>query len=123
MPLQVSTESPSTIAHSLKSSSSTSSFLVVYASEIDGRSWCGDCREAEPLVDAKFVDRAEVVKVVFAGQKDEWRKADNPWRQAPFSVTNLPTLIKVTGKEWERLVEEDVYDQKKLDAFVGPKRS
>jgi hypothetical protein len=26
-----------------------------------------------------------------------WRKADNPWRQAPFSVTNLPTIIKVTA--------------------------
>jgi hypothetical protein len=26
-----------------------------------------------------------------------WRKVDNPWRQAPFSVTNLPTIIKVTA--------------------------
>ncbi|TVY87097.1 Thioredoxin-like protein [Lachnellula willkommii] len=132
MPLQVSTESPSAIAQSLESSSSTPSFLVVYASHVDGRSWCGDCREAEPLVDAKFADRADDVKVVYAGQKDEWRKAENPWKQAPFSVTNLPTLIKVTGNasvkprrqgvdKWERLVEEDVYNQKKLDAFVGPK--
>ncbi|TVY14408.1 Thioredoxin-like protein Clot [Lachnellula arida] len=123
MPLQVSTESPSAIAQSLESSSSKPSFLVVYASHVDGRSWCGDCREAEPLVDAKFADRADDVKVVYAGQKDEWRQAENPWKQAPFSVTNLPTLIKVTGNasKWERLVEEDVYNQKKLDAFVGPK--
>jgi hypothetical protein len=27
---------------------------------------------------------------------DRWRNADNPLRQEPFSVTNLPTLIKVT---------------------------
>ncbi|TVY55003.1 Thioredoxin-like protein Clot [Lachnellula cervina] len=97
MPLHVSTESPSAIAQSLESSSSKPSFLVVYASHVDGKSWCGDCRDAEPLVDAKFADRAYDVKVVYAGLKDEWRKADNPWKQAPFSVTNLPTLIKVTG--------------------------
>ncbi|TVY37967.1 Thioredoxin-like protein [Lachnellula subtilissima] len=121
MPLQVSTESPSAIAQSLESSSSQPSFLVVYASHVNGRSWCGDCREAEPLVDAKFADRTEVVKVIYAGQQDEWRKTENPWKQAPFSVTNLPTIIKVTGNKWERLVEEDVYNQKKLDAFVGPK--
>ncbi|TVY25727.1 Thioredoxin-like protein [Lachnellula hyalina] len=120
MPLQVSTESPSAIAQSLDSTSSQPSFLVVYASHVNGRSWCGDCRDAEPLVDAKFADRGEVVKVVYAGQQDEWRKAENPWKQAPFSVTNLPTIIKVTGNKWERLVEEDVYNQKKLDAFVGP---
>jgi hypothetical protein len=27
-----------------------------------------------------------------------WKgKADNPWRQEPFSVTGVPTLIKVTA--------------------------
>ncbi|KAJ0148858.1 hypothetical protein CTA2_627, partial [Colletotrichum tanaceti] len=48
-----------------------------------------------------------------------WRTKENPWRQAPFNVTNLPTLIKVSGEKWEQLVEADVYDQKKLDAFVS----
>lgn len=71
MPLHVSTESPSAIAQSLESSSSKPSFLVVYASHVDGKSWCGDCRDAEPLVDAKFADRAYDVKVVYAGLKDE----------------------------------------------------
>jgi len=71
MPLQVSTESPAAIADSLKSSSSKPSFLVVYASLTNGKSWCGDCRQAEPFVNTKFADRADVVTVVYAGQRDE----------------------------------------------------
>jgi hypothetical protein len=71
MPLQVSTESPAAIAESLKSSSSKPSFLVVYASLTNGKSWCGDCREAEPFVNTKFAERADGVKVVYAGQRDE----------------------------------------------------
>ncbi|KAF4633760.1 hypothetical protein G7Y89_g4356 [Cudoniella acicularis] len=120
MPLQVTSETPSAIASSLKSSPSKPAFLVVYASLTDGRSWCGDCRRAEPFVNAKFGGADDIVRVVYAGQRDEWRKQDNPWRLEPFLVTNLPTLIKVTEEgKWEKLVEGDVYDQKILDVFVG----
>lgn len=28
-----------------------------------------------------------------------WRTKENPWRQEPFNVTNLPTLIKVSGEK------------------------
>lgn len=150
MPLQVSTESPAAIAKALQSSSSKPSYLVVYASlREDGKSWCGDCRNAEPLVNEKFAGRAETVKVVYAGQKPEyvtsgspffssfqipsgrlgndswwrrvrrdtngltnigrWRTDGNPWRQAPFLVTNLPTLIKVTGDVSDVGVEARVH--------------
>jgi len=120
MPLKVSTESPAAIAAELSASSeSKPAFLVVYASLTNGRSWCGDCREAEPFVNAKFAGAPDVVTVVYAGQRDEWRKKENLWRQPPFEVTNLPTLFKVTNNKWEKLVEADVYNQKKLDAFVG----
>ncbi|WPH03797.1 Thioredoxin-like protein [Acrodontium crateriforme] len=123
---QITTQSPSELATTLKTQarlSSTPVYLVVYASLVDGRSWCGDCREAEKFVDAKFGAREgreeeDWVRVVFAGDRDEWRKADNPYRQAPFNVVALPTIIKVTGEKWEQLVEGDVYDQAKLDAFV-----
>ncbi|KUJ19451.1 uncharacterized protein LY89DRAFT_581524 [Mollisia scopiformis] len=122
MPLTVTNEAPAAVAAWLKSTATPtkSSFLVVYASLTNGRSWCGDCREAESFVNSKFASGAEEVKVAYAGQRDEWRNSDNPWRQAPFSVTNLPTLIKVTGDgAFEKLVEGDVYSQKKLDSFVG----
>lgn len=48
---------PQTVADSLAAQAATSQtaqFLMVYASIIDGHSWCGDCRRAEPLIDKKF---------------------------------------------------------------------
>ncbi|KAH8817286.1 hypothetical protein F5884DRAFT_247180 [Xylogone sp. PMI_703] len=118
--LPVSTESPEEIANFLKSSPRTPVYVVVYSSATGGSFWCGDCRRAEPLVNAKFTSAAPgTVKVVHAGQRDEWRSKDNIWRQEPFLVTALPTIIKTTSSgHLERLVEEDVYDQAKLDAFV-----
>lgn len=29
-------------------------FLLIYASLVDGKSWCGDCRASEPLINQKF---------------------------------------------------------------------
>lgn len=51
------TTDPKAIADSLAaqaSQSQTTQFLLVYASIIDGHSWCGDCRRAEPLINNKF---------------------------------------------------------------------
>ncbi|OLN85963.1 Thioredoxin-like protein Clot [Colletotrichum chlorophyti] len=122
MPLINATEPASAVAAALKAEASEAkpAYLVVYASHRNGRSWCGDCTAAEPYIEKKFGGEDNTVRVVYAGLPDEWRTKTNPWRQAPFNVTNLPTLIKVSGdKKWEKLVEADVYDQKKLDAFVG----
>ncbi|KAF4785958.1 hypothetical protein HER10_EVM0011892 [Colletotrichum scovillei] len=122
MPVITTKEPASAVAAALvaEASESKPAFLVVYASHRNGRSWCGDCTAAEPYIEKKFGGGEQTVRVVYAGLPDEWRTKENPWRQAPFNVTNLPTLIKVSGdKKWEKLVEADVYDQKKLDAFVG----
>jgi hypothetical protein len=71
-----------------------------------------------------------------ANEESRWKSPENIWKREPFLVTALPTIIKVTadgvstmdavgaiitdlGQRWERLVEEDVYDQAKLNAFVG----
>ncbi|PMD19437.1 hypothetical protein NA56DRAFT_202364 [Hyaloscypha hepaticicola] len=119
MPLRTSPHSPEDVAKSLNSSPTKPAYLVVYASVTDGRMWCGDCRDAESFVNAKFGDSGETATVVYAGSKPEWRSADNIWKKEPFLVTALPTIIKVTADgKWERLVEADVYDQKKLDVFV-----
>ncbi|KAB2569383.1 hypothetical protein BFW01_g984 [Lasiodiplodia theobromae] len=129
MPLTESTASPKELAETLKNDakdSGASSFVAVYASHVatpagGSQSWCGDCIAAEPLVEKKFGGKfGEKCWVVWAGDKAEWRTPDNVWRKAPFSITNLPTLIKVTPEgKWEKLVEGDVYNQRKLDAFVG----
>ncbi|GKT50387.1 thiosulfate sulfurtransferase RDL2, mitochondrial [Colletotrichum spaethianum] len=122
MPVITTKEPASAVAETLKAEASEAkpAYLVVYASHRNGRSWCGDCTAAEPYIEKKFGGDDNTVRVVYAGLPEEWRTKENPWRQAPFNVTNLPTLIKVSGeKKWEKLVEADVYDQKKLDSFVG----
>ncbi|KAH7050191.1 hypothetical protein B0J12DRAFT_663499 [Macrophomina phaseolina] len=123
MPLTTSTASPHDLAKTLESDAAATGtgFLVVYASHVDGQSWCGDCRAAEPVVEKKFGDKfGERAWVVFAGDKAEWRTPENVWRKKPFEITHLPTLVKVTAEgKWEKLVEGDVYNQRKLDAFVG----
>ncbi|KAE9367366.1 hypothetical protein N431DRAFT_561365 [Stipitochalara longipes BDJ] len=120
MPLHFSTDRPEDVAKALASGPKKPAYLVVYASAVDGRMWCGDCRDAEPFVNAKFGDSGETATVVYAGLKPEWKSPDNAWKREPFLVKALPTIIKVTADgKWERLVEEDVYDQSKLDAFVG----
>ncbi|KAJ9150281.1 hypothetical protein NKR23_g3691 [Pleurostoma richardsiae] len=120
MPLQPSNVAPASLAQRLvqdAASTQKPTFLVVYASLTKGRSWCGDCRKAEPFLEKKFAEKD--AEVVYAGEPQEWRKPDNPWRQAPFNVTNLPTLLKVTANgKWHKLVEADVYNQRKLDDFV-----
>ncbi|EFX06600.1 duf953 domain containing protein [Grosmannia clavigera kw1407] len=120
MPLQNSVLSPAALAQQLvkdAKAGSTPAYLVVYAGLINGRSWCGDCRTAEPYLERKFAQKD--AQVVYAGDPQKWRRTDNPFRQGPFNVTNLPTLLKVTSDgQWHKLVEADVYDQAKLDAFV-----
>lgn len=70
-------------------------------------------------------------------ERSRWRSPDNAWRK--FGVPALPTLYKVTSdgvsrpyhwlsfimifttllQTWTKLVEEEVYDEKKLDQFVA----
>lgn len=44
-------------------------FLVVYASIVNGRSWCGDCVRAEPLVQEKFPAETRLT-VQYAGDRE-----------------------------------------------------
>jgi hypothetical protein len=71
MPLRISSDSPEDVAKSLKLSPTKPAYLVVYASVVDGRMWCGDCRDAEPFVNAKFGDSGETANIVYAGSKSE----------------------------------------------------
>jgi len=77
MPLNFSTDSPEEVAKALTTSSPRPAYLVVYASAVDGRMWCGDCRDAEPFVNAKFGDSGETATVVYAGLKPEC--VSSPW--------------------------------------------
>jgi len=77
MPLIYSEESQKSLAESLQAeakSTGTNAYLIIYASHVGGQSWCGDCRNAEPLVEKKFGrdDKGPTVTVVYAGDKPTW---------------------------------------------------
>jgi thiol-disulfide isomerase/thioredoxin len=99
MPIQVTSDPPSSVATTLKANATPThaSFLIVYASLVDGKSWCPDCRQAEPVFNKVFESKPDAVRIVYAGQRAEWKDPTNPWRQAPFSVKGVPTLIRVTA--------------------------
>lgn len=68
MPLKKSVLSPSALAQQLVKAAkdgAAPTYLVVYAGLINGRSWCGDCRTAEPLLEKKFAQQD--AQVVYAG--------------------------------------------------------
>ncbi|ORY75960.1 hypothetical protein BCR35DRAFT_306015 [Leucosporidium creatinivorum] len=102
-------------------------FLIFIAShEERGRPWCRDCEAAEPII-AKSVKPQEST-VVWVGSREEWNKDDNVWRQAPFNVYRVPTILKVepgTGTVSERVsiarkvVEAEILEGKVLRAFLA----
>jgi hypothetical protein len=71
MTIQVSNESPFAVAETLNSTPSKQVFLVIYASLVNGSSWCPGCRKAEPIINKKFSDIPDVGRIVYVGQKEE----------------------------------------------------
>jgi len=95
-------------------------YLIFYAS-IDpetGKMWCPDCRDVEELVRTTFEgEEAPKALIVWVGNKLEWRAPTNPVRKEPWSVTNIPTIVKLkNGEEVARLVEAEI--QEGLSTFV-----
>ncbi|APA16005.1 predicted protein [Sclerotinia sclerotiorum 1980 UF-70] len=128
MPLSfpVFNDSPQVLQKHLEEASKPQ-YVIFFASlkPETNESWCGDCRNAEgPL--SRFLDKAAVeerVRLVYAGLQVGWRDMSpgkkSPWREEPWGINRLPTVVKVTGEKWEKLIEEDCYDEKKLSAFVA----
>jgi hypothetical protein len=51
----------------------TPQFLMVSASIVNGQSWCGDCRKAEPLIQEKFpADEAMRLTNQYAGDRETY---------------------------------------------------
>ncbi|KAH6676309.1 hypothetical protein B0J14DRAFT_352013 [Halenospora varia] len=125
MGLEVLNDPPLAIAALLKSAPKPAYLIVLSSFAENGSYWCSDCRTADPYIREKFDNEEGFAKVVYAGSKAEWRDLGNPWRQAPFSVTHLPTIIKITEdkRTFERLIEDECYNQQILDAFVDVEKS
>ncbi|KAF7874205.1 hypothetical protein EAF04_002877 [Stromatinia cepivora] len=127
MPLSfpIFTDSPEVLQKSLGEATKPQ-YVIVFASlkPETNESWCGDCRRAEGPLSQKLDKAAkeERVKLVYGGSQAEWRDLSpgkkSPWREEPWGIDRLPTVVKITGEKWEKLIEEDCYDEKKLSAFV-----
>lgn len=72
--LKMSSTKPQAVADAIAAraaASQTPQFLVVYASIVNGKSWCGDCIAAEPLLNKKFAgEEAERLTVHYAGDRE-----------------------------------------------------
>jgi len=92
------------------------SYVIFYASRgRDGVMWCPDCRAVEDFVKETFeAEGAPTAEIIYVGQRDEWKTPRNRWRQQPWNIQNIPTIVRV--KDNERLVEGEIED--KLQDFI-----
>ncbi|KAG9245075.1 hypothetical protein BJ878DRAFT_503142 [Calycina marina] len=134
MPIEISTASPSSLASAIRSPSSLENtdptdptdpqpqYIIFLASLLNRTSWCPDCRVVEPLIDRYFQGNGEAVRnarVIYVGDRATWKDPTNKWRQEPFYISGVPTILKVVGEKWERLYDDDVVNEAKLKAFLG----
>ncbi|KAI5834352.1 hypothetical protein K523DRAFT_263321 [Schizophyllum commune Tattone D] len=81
-------------------------FVIFYSSVVDGQLWCPYCRDVEDRVQKTFsAEGAPDLLIVHVGDRPEWKTPDAIYRKEPWSVTGVPTLIKLDseGKEIARL--------------------
>ena len=92
-------------------------FLASY--DESGSSWCGDCRDAEPIIQSVMSEFAEtdagkesLFVTAFVGQRAEWKTPASPFRAAPFHVKAVPTLMIAGGED--RLEEAQLLIPEKI---------
>ncbi|KAF5323542.1 hypothetical protein D9611_005618 [Ephemerocybe angulata] len=93
-------------------------FIVFYSSVVDGQLWCPDCRDVDPLIKEVFEpEDGPSALIVYVGNRQQWKTPDNIWRQEPWKITGVPSVVRLEdGKPGERLVEDDIATQ--LKEFV-----
>lgn len=69
-------------------------FLIVYASIVNGRSWCGDCIRAEPLIQDKFpAGEQSRLTVQYAGDKETYVL----YARIALHIPTIPFLCTTAG--------------------------
>ncbi|OOQ90741.1 DUF953 domain protein [Penicillium brasilianum] len=86
--------------------------------------WCPDVRAALPHINAAFAaPDAPTVAIVSVGDKLKWKEPKNVYR-TQWKVNNVPALVRyqrVKGevRETARLIEAEILDKAKLQAFLA----
>jgi len=105
-----------------------SKIILLFMASIDpstGKSWCPDCRAAEPVVEDALTawiashtqeSKTAVFVTVYVGQKPEWKDPNCVWRGEPYKLKSVPTLI-VNEKEG-RMEEEQLLDKNAILKFI-----
>jgi len=75
---------------------STDTHYVVYFASGEP-SWCPDCRDALPALNAVFGGASDpTAYIVRVGSREEWRGTPkNKYRNAPYNINGVPTVVKV----------------------------
>ncbi|KAF9486574.1 hypothetical protein BDN70DRAFT_902643 [Pholiota conissans] len=94
-------------------------YIIFYSSVVDGQMWCPDCRAVEELVKEAFSEDSPASGlIVYVGDRTQWKTPSNIYRQNPWHISSVPTIVKlIDGKEVDRLVD-DAAILKNLKEFV-----
>ncbi|EGG07685.1 uncharacterized protein MELLADRAFT_105742 [Melampsora larici-populina 98AG31] len=117
-------------------STTKSNQIIIFYSSHDsntGQMWCGDCVELQSNLinvfeNEKYQALQDQLVYVYVGERDQWRSSDNVFRQSPWSITNLPTILKVLPGEKplnerispldSRLVEDEANNRERLVNYL-----
>jgi len=96
-------------------------FVIFYSSITaeDSQMWCPECRAVEKLVKETFsADDGPEALVVYVGNRDQWKSPLNIYRQKPWKLTNVPTIVRLQdGQDVGRLPSESAIIER-LSDFV-----
>ncbi|KAF5404038.1 Thioredoxin domain-containing protein 17 [Paragonimus heterotremus] len=89
-------ELESTAKTALAAGRRVSVFMIGSTDPQTGESWCPDCREAEPVVEACLKKTADndLFLMIEVGLRDAWKNPDNAFRKHPvYKLTVIPTMF------------------------------
>ncbi|POY72642.1 hypothetical protein BMF94_4470 [Rhodotorula taiwanensis] len=93
-----SLQSPQAVLDQAKNASRDKPHYLVFFASVDpqtGKPWCPDCSEVQSEVERLIPEQNSTL--VFVGDRTEWKKPENAFRQKPFNISKIPTIIRVEG--------------------------